>query len=290
MEPVAQLHVGCPSWAHRPWVGRFLPADTRPGSELQAYSRCVNAVEGNTTFYALPQPATVAKWASQALPGFRFIFKVPQTITHHQRLRDIDDEMRAFLDLVEPLHSVVGALTLQLPASFGPADLGALDAVMRRLSSHWRWSVELRHPAFFEGSARDTVDRRLAHHGVERVLLDSRPLFGRPPLTDLGRQAWSRKPRIPALAEPLTDQPIVRLIGSDHADLTLEGLQRWIPIVAGWVRAGRSPTFFVHTPDNHDTLGLAMDFHAAIAAQVPGLAPLPQPAADTAEPDQPTLF
>ena len=112
MEPVAQLHVGCPSWAHRPWVGRFLPADTRPGSELHAYSRCVNAVEGNTTFYASPQPATVAKWASQASAGFRFIFKVPQTITHHKRLRDIDDEMRAFLDLIEPLHSVVGALTL----------------------------------------------------------------------------------------------------------------------------------------------------------------------------------
>ena len=59
MEPVPQLHVGCPSWAHRPWVGRFLPADTRPGTELYAYSRRVNAVEGNTTFYASPQPARV---------------------------------------------------------------------------------------------------------------------------------------------------------------------------------------------------------------------------------------
>jgi uncharacterized protein YecE (DUF72 family) len=289
MESGPQLHVGCPSWAHRPWVGRLLPADTKPGNELHAYSRVVNAVEGNTTFYALPQPATVAKWAAQALPGFRFVFKLPQTITHHKRLRDIDDDMRAFLDLIEPLHATVGGLTLQLPASFGPTDLSALDSVMRGLSQHWRWSVELRHPAFFAGSTRDSVDRRLARHGVERVLLDSRPLFGRPPLTDLGRQAWSRKPRVPALVEPLTDQPIVRLIGSDHADLTEDGLQRWIPIVTKWVLEGRSPNFFVHTPDNHDTLGLARDFHAAVRDAVPTLAALPQPPVPGTQ-AQPSLF
>ena len=290
MEPVAQLHVGCPSWAHRPWVGRFLPADTRPGTELHAYSRRVNAVEGNTTFYAMPQPTTVAKWATQALPGFRFVFKVPQTITHHKRLRDIDDEMCAFLDLIEPLHDVVGALTLQLPASFGPTDLATLDSVLRGLSAQWRWSVELRHPAFFTGSTRLAVDRVLSAHGAERVLLDSRPLFARPPLTDPGREAWSRKPRIPALQQPLTDQPIVRLIGSDRADVTADGLQRWEAIIAQWIRDGRSPTFFVHTPDNDDALRLAVDFHASVIALVPGLAPLPQPAAHSVEPEPPTLF
>ena len=290
MEPVAQLHAGCPSWAHRPWVGRFLPADTRPGTELHAYSRRVNAVEGNTTFYASPQPATVAKWAAQALPGFRFIFKVPQTITHHKRLRDTDAELAAFLDLIEPLHGVVGALTLQLPASFGPTDLATLDSVLRGLSTQWRWSVELRHPAFFTGTTRLAVDRVLSTHGAERVLLDSRPLFARPPLTDPGRDAWSRKPRIPALQQPLTDQPIVRLIGSDHTDVTAAGLERWVPTLAQWIRDGRSPTFFVHTPDNDDALGLALEFHAAVAALVPGLAPLPQPAAAAAEPGQPTLF
>jgi uncharacterized protein YecE (DUF72 family) len=290
MEPVAQLHVGCPSWAHRPWVGRFLPAETRPGTELYAYSRRVNAVEGNTTFYALPQPATVAKWATQALPGFRFIFKVPQTITHQKRLRDSDTEVAAFLDLIEPLHDVVGALTLQLPASFGPADLATLDSVLRGLSTQWRWSVELRHPAFFTGSTQLAVDRVLSSHGAERVLLDSRPLFARPPLTDAGRDAWSRKPRISALQRPLTDQPIVRLIGSDHADITADGVERWVPTIAEWIRDGRSPTFFVHTPDNDDALGLALEFHAAVAARVPGLVPLPNVVADAGELDQPTLF
>jgi uncharacterized protein YecE (DUF72 family) len=288
VESPAQLHVGCPSWAHRPWVGRYLQAGTRPGTELHAYSRTVNAVEGNTTFYASPTPATVAKWAEQALPGFRFIFKVPQVITHQKRLRDINAEMTAFLDLIAPLHHVVGALTLQLPASFSPNDVATLDAVLRGLSSEWRWSVELRHPAFFTGGTRPAVDNVLQRHGAERVLLDSTPLFGRPPLTDAGREAYSRKPRIPALAEPLTDQPIVRLIGSDHVDLTVAGLDKWLPIVAEWIREGRSPTFFVHTPDNDDALGLALDFHRSVGEQV-DIAPLPSLVVP-AEAEQPSLF
>ena len=30
-------------WAQRAWVGRYLPADTAPGRELEAYSRFLNA-------------------------------------------------------------------------------------------------------------------------------------------------------------------------------------------------------------------------------------------------------
>ena len=47
-------------WANRDWVGRSLPADTPAGRELDAYARVVNAVEGNTTFYATPDTATIA--------------------------------------------------------------------------------------------------------------------------------------------------------------------------------------------------------------------------------------
>ena len=46
------LFVGAPMWANRAWVGRYLPRETRTGTELGPYSRLLNAVEGNTTFYA----------------------------------------------------------------------------------------------------------------------------------------------------------------------------------------------------------------------------------------------
>lgn len=42
-----------------------------------------------------------------------------------------------------------------VPASFGPGSLEVLDQFAATLSNHWRWSVEMRHPAFFEpGPAR----------------------------------------------------------------------------------------------------------------------------------------
>jgi uncharacterized protein YecE (DUF72 family) len=264
-------------WAHRPWVGRFLPVGTAGGHELAPYSRVVNAVEGNTTFYASPAPATVAKWAAEAHPGFRFVFKVPQRVTHELRLRDVDGEIATFVDLISPLHHLVGALTLQLPASFAPVDLGVLDGLLRRLPSGWRWSVEVRHRGFFEGPARVALDRVLARQGAERVLLDSRPLFARPPMSEIGRETWGRKPRVPALTEAITDEPIVRFIGSEHPDVTAAGLADWQPIVHDWLHDGRTPTFFVHTPDNADSPGLARSFHEALAQQVPDLTPLPEP-------------
>jgi hypothetical protein len=35
--------------------------------------------------------------------------------------------------------------------------------------------------------------------------------------------------------------------------------------------------FFVHTPDNGDSPGLARSFHAEVGLLVPGLAALPEP-------------
>ncbi len=49
-------------WAFRPWVGRWIPSSTKVGTELAAYANVLAAVEGNTTFYALPTERTVAKW------------------------------------------------------------------------------------------------------------------------------------------------------------------------------------------------------------------------------------
>jgi uncharacterized protein YecE (DUF72 family) len=264
-------------WAHRPWTGRFLPSATATGRELHAYSRFVNAVEGNTTFYAVPAPATVDRWAALAEPGFRFVFKVPRHITHELRLRDADAHLAAFVELMAPLGELIGGMTLQLPATFAPVDLGVLESQLRRLPSDVQWSVEVRHPAFFDGGGRLALDRMLARNEVERVLLDSRTLFAQPPRTEAAREAWGRKPRIPALTEPLTDRPIVRFIGSDDPDLTAAGLVEWQQIVADWLGEGRRPTFFVHTPDNADSPGFARSFHADVGLLVPGLTDLPEP-------------
>lgn len=83
---------------------------------------------------------------------------------------------------------------------------------------------------------------------------------------------------MPFRSRALTDRPIVRYLGRDDAARTVEGWQPWIATVTEWLREGRSPTVFVHTPDNADALTLARRFHDDVRARMPELEPLPQPA------------
>ena len=69
----------------------------------------------------------------------------------------------------------------------------------------------------------------------------------------------------------------------------MNGLRDWQPIVADWLREGRTPTVFVHTPDNLDAPMLARGFHNALRALVPELTALPE-AWPVAPAEQGSLF
>jgi uncharacterized protein YecE (DUF72 family) len=282
-----RLFVGCAQWTHKSWQGRLVAHPLPPHERLRAYAGLCNAVEGNTTFYAVPARDTVATWARQTDPTFRFVMKLPRIVTHERCLTDVDAEMRAFLDAMEPLGPRTHAVWIQLPPSFGPADLTTLARFMRRLPNDHRYAVEVRHPAFFtDPQAAARLEDVLATSAAEWIPFDTVVLFAEPPTTDMERDAWTRKPRVPRRSTPLTDHPIVRYIGRDDAEQTARGWQFWADTTAGWLREGRSPTVFIHTPDNVDAPLLARRFHDDVRARVPGLEPLPEP-----EPVEPlTLF
>ncbi|MEV0596953.1 DUF72 domain-containing protein [Nonomuraea cavernae] len=273
-----RLHVGCAMWAHASWQGRFLPHPLPPGERLRAYASWCNAVEGNTTFYATPAKSTVESWARQCSPDFRFVVKLPKPITHERRLVGVDEELRSFLDTMEPLGPRVHSLWIQLPGSFGPNDLGALAAFLHRLPRSHRYAVEVRHRAFFEDErAERLLEGVLARAEAEWVPFDTTAFFQSPPTSDAERDAWAKKPRVPRRSSALTDRPIVRYLGRDATERTVEGWQPWIGTVVEWLREGRSPTVFIHTPDNADALTLARRFHDDVRSRLPELEPLPEP-------------
>jgi uncharacterized protein YecE (DUF72 family) len=265
-----QLHVGCAMWTHKAW--RFLGHPLPSGERLRAYADWCNAVEGNTTFYATPSRETVASWAQQTDPGFRFAVKLPRTITHEGRLAA---DPSPFFAAMEPLGERAHTFWIQLPGSFGPGDVGVLEAFLRRLPSTHRYAVEVRHRGFFDDPGHLTAV--LAAASVEWVPFDTTAFFRTPPASEAERDAWAKKPRMPLRTAAITDRPIVRYLGRDDAARTVQGWQQWVRIVAGWLREGRSPTVFVHTPDNADAPQLARRFHEEVRAQVPGLASLPSP-------------
>jgi uncharacterized protein YecE (DUF72 family) len=265
-------------WAHTAWQGGLLPQGLAPRERLRAYASWCNAVEGNTTFYATPSEAAVASWAEQTAPDFRFLLKLPKQISHERRLVDAEGGLRAFLDVIAPLGPRVHALWVQLPASFGPSDLGALAAFLHRVPRGLRCTVEVRHPVFFEDPRwEQRLERLLGDVGAEWMSFDTTDLFAAPPTSEGEREAWSKKPRLPRRSRALTADPVVRYIGRDSAQPAAEGWRHWTGTVADWLREGRSPTVFIHTPDNNEALTLARRFHDEVGALVPGLEPLPEP-------------
>ena len=265
-------------WANRDWVGTHLPADTPAGEELAAYSRMCNAVEGNTTFYAVPTLTAVERWVEQTPEQFRFAFKLPRTITHDRRLRDATPELELFLGRLEPLAGRLGPVCIQLPASFGPDSLAVLSDFLAALSSDVRWSVEVRHLRFHAGGDAERALNDLLHeHGVNRVILDTRALFAGPRRTPEEIETWDRKPRLPVRAVATSTEPVVRFIGQTDEDANPSFWEPWIDRVVRWVDKGLSPLVFLHTPDNAVAPSLARRFHAAVRVIRPELAELPEP-------------
>src|SRR5690606_33706977 len=112
---------------------------------------------------------------------------------------------------------------------------------------------------------------------AEWVPFDTTVLFADRPVTDAEREAWTRKPRLPRRMRALTDRPFVRYIGRDDPELTAAGWRPWVEVFRAWLREGRSPTMFSHTPGNADAPPLARRFHDEVRAGLPGLEPLPEP-------------
>lgn len=262
------LGVGCPMWANRDWVGTYLPSDTPVGRELEPYSLVCNAVEGNTTFYAIPDVAVVERWAASTPDDFRFCFKLPREISHDRRLRDTDGPLGEFLDRMAPLGSRLGPFMIQLPGSFGPDDLAALATFVERLPSGFRWAVEVRHPAFHAGGDAERPLNDLLHsHAINRILFDSRPVFAGPRVTPEEIDAWEKKPRLPVRAVATADEPIVRFIGQTEPDANPAYWAPWVDRVVRWIEDGRRPIVFLHTPDNRVSPELCRRFHAEVAAR-----------------------
>ena len=268
----AQLpyYLGCPSWSENAWREGLYPQNTQSTEFLSLYAQVFNTVEGNTTFYASPKPATVARWASSMPEHFRFTAKFPREISHGGDLREQGQAIESFLQLLKPLGPRVAPFWLQLPASFGPQRLAELvsfiDDLQRPLA------VEVRHPEFFaKGDAERLLNRVLMERGVERICLDPRALFSCDSSDPAVLHAQSKKPKVPPRPAAFTQCPQVRFIGRPELQANDPYLKPWVEKVAGWIEEGRTPYVFLHTPDNHRAPELARRFHQQLTERLPGL-------------------
>ena len=280
-EQLALYHLGCPAWSIPEWRGTFLPQGTRTNELLSEYSRVFNTVEGNSFFYALPKLDVVKRWSMQAAEGFEFCFKVPRDVSHAGRLAGEGAVYERLLECLECVAQTgkLGPTFLQLHASFSPKRLEEMEAFCSHWPGQFPLAVEVRHWDFFaeEGAAAQALDTLLTRHQVDRVIFDSRALFHAPPGDPAEERSQGRKPKLPVRWQTTGQRPMVRFVGRNM----IETARRWQTEVAekvtGWIREGKHPYVFMHTPDDTRAPYLCQQFHQLLQARLPELPDLTFP-------------
>jgi uncharacterized protein YecE (DUF72 family) len=117
-DPSLRIIVGTSGYSFSDWVGSFYPSGTRSGDFLSFYARHFDSVEVNSTYYRIPHPRVLERMEKKTPPGFRFVVKLNQSMTHERSLPS--PLVRDFLAVLEPLKAAgkYDGLLAQFPWRF----------------------------------------------------------------------------------------------------------------------------------------------------------------------------
>jgi uncharacterized protein YecE (DUF72 family) len=144
----ARTYIGTSGWHYAHWIGRFYPADTRPGTELGLFSKQFSTVEINNSFYRMPGKPTFEKWKKTTPPGFTFAVKASRYITHMKKLKDGAKAVRQFLGRADALGRKLGPVLFQLPPHWH-LNLDRLTEFLRSLPKGYRYAFEFRDHTWY---------------------------------------------------------------------------------------------------------------------------------------------
>src|SRR3954447_11339477 len=89
------IAVGTSSWADPGFVAEWSPEGLPQRERLPSYAERFEAVEVNSTFYAIPAERTVARWAEVTPDGFTFDVKLHKLLSRHSaKLDSLPKELR----------------------------------------------------------------------------------------------------------------------------------------------------------------------------------------------------
>lgn len=146
-----EVSIGCTGWGYDGWSGTFYPKSLRPSEFLKFYSSVFDITEINSTFYKIPDESTAKKWDPQTPPHFRFTAKLPQIITHQNRLQSILPHIEQFISALKPLRSKYLFTVVQLPPSLSFNDTRPYLEILGSYLD--RYVIEGRHKSWFSDDA-----------------------------------------------------------------------------------------------------------------------------------------
>jgi uncharacterized protein YecE (DUF72 family) len=268
------FYLGCAVWSYQGWVGDFYPPGSRSKDFLSLYSQRFTTVEGNTTFYAVPDGATVTRWRQETPAGFQFVPKLPRTITHNGLLTPHLTETIAFISRMQGLGDRLGPIFAQLPPSYGPESFADLIEFCHALTDYEvSLALEVRHPDWFQNHHRQSLNSFLKTAGIGRVILDTRPIYNCPDDPQLNSER--RKPEVPLQDDRTAGFTLVRFISHPETPYNRSYLQEWGKRIARWLKSGTDIYFFVHCPIEKRSPFIARDFYRLLSEKRVKIPPLP---------------
>jgi len=163
---------GTSGFSYTAWRGSFYPAKMPSAKMLAFYASKLGAVEINNTFYRMPKPALLERWAAQTPATFRFVLKSPRSITHMRRLVGADELVKRLAATAGALADRLGPILFQLPANLRK-DVGVLEAFLSVVAAAGvRAAFEFRHESWLA----DDVYAALADHEAALCVADSEEL------------------------------------------------------------------------------------------------------------------
>jgi uncharacterized protein YecE (DUF72 family) len=151
-----RLLVGTSGYNFPEWRGSFYPPKLPSKHWLEFYAQQLGTVEINYTFYRTPNAKTVAGWDAATPETFTFVLKAPQRITHFARLRNIDEPLRLFIDVVRKLNAKLGSVLFQLPPNL-KKDIGLLGDLLTQFPTDVRAACEFRHASWWSDDVYDLL-------------------------------------------------------------------------------------------------------------------------------------
>jgi uncharacterized protein YecE (DUF72 family) len=194
--------VGTSSWADPGFVEHWYPEGLPQNERLEFYAERFDAVELNSSFYAIPAEKTVGRWAEITPDGFLFDVKLHKLLSRHSAqlkelppdLRDdaettnrgrvvVTDELVAGMcertvSAMKPLVDArkLSSFLLQLTPGFDPKknELEELTPVLDALAPH-PVAVEFRRRAWADPDRLERVLSYLSEHDAVFVSVDTPP-------------------------------------------------------------------------------------------------------------------
>lgn len=130
------------------------PPEYQDKSRLCYYASLYNTVEINSSFYKIPLPRTVARWATEVPDDFRFTFKLWKGITHARELIYDAADIERFFTAIDSVGDKKGCLLIQFPASIKASLFQSFRGLMDDVhsvseGSGWKIAVEFRDRSWY---------------------------------------------------------------------------------------------------------------------------------------------